>query len=153
MTKNRVLRGTHTHTQPPTFPVLHSGFTVRVHVAAVTQTNKNTSKQLRNLFARVRAHKRWLNDCGRDGDDGRVEPNAFLCDKNSSGIRLSSRYGRRSFVKHSEWKSPALPSDKNAGRAEKVYSTLNSMLCIIISMNPQVSRSDRTTEGCLIMSF
>lgn len=118
MTKNRVLRGTHTHTQPPTFPVLQSGFIVRVHVAAVTQTNKNTSKQLRNLFARVRAHKRWLNDCGRDGDDGRVEPNAFLCDKNSSGIRLSSRYGRRSFVKHSEWKSPALPSDKNMGREE-----------------------------------
>lgn len=79
MTKDRVLRGTHTHTQPPTFPVLHGGFIVRVHVAAVTQTNKNTSKRLRNLFARVRAHKRWLNDCGRDGDDGRVEPNAFLC--------------------------------------------------------------------------
>lgn len=69
----------HTHTQPPTFPVLHSGFIVRVHVATVTQTNKNTSKQLRNVFARVRAHKRWLKDCGRDGDYGRVEQNAFVC--------------------------------------------------------------------------
>lgn len=109
----------HTHTQPPTFPVLHSGFIVSVHVAAVTQTNKNTSKQLRNLFARVRGHKRRLNECGRDGDYGRVDSNAFLCDKNSSGIRPPCRYGRRSFVKHSEWKSPALPSDKYTGWGEK----------------------------------
>ncbi len=133
---------THTHTQPPTFPVLHSGFIVSVHVAAVTQTNKNTSNQQLNLFARVRVHKRWLNECGRDGDYGRVDSNAFLCDKNSSGIRLLCRYGRRSFVKHSDWKSPALPSDNNEGWEER---ETDSMLCVSIIMKPQAPQSDCIT--------
>ncbi len=131
--KDRVLCATHTHThthtQPPTFPVLHSGFIVSVHVAAVTQTNKNTSNQQLNLFARVRVHKRWLNECGRDGDYGRVDSNAFLCDKNSSGIRLLCRYGRRSFVKHSDWKSPALPSDNNEGWEERETDSIQYVVC------------------------
>lgn len=45
----------------------------------------------------------------------------------------------------------ALPYHQIRMWGEKVYSTLNSMLDIIISMNPQVSRSDRTTEGYLIV--
>lgn len=111
--KDRVLHGA--HTQQSTFPILHSGFIV----TAVTQTNKNTSKQLRNLFVRVRVHKWWLNECGRDRDYGRVDSSAFLRDKNSSGIRLPCCYGRRSFVKHSEWKNPAFPSDNNMGWEER----------------------------------